>query len=246
MLPIVSVVMPTYNNAIYIRKAIESVIYQKVEYELFIIDDASTDNTYEVVQPYLSDKIQYIKNDKNQGVAETRNRGIQLARGKYIAFLDADDWWKHGKLQAQIRKMELSNSVLCYTWRELYSENGETNNKIIKSPPRTDYNSLLKNNCIACSSVLIKNNVAKEFLMKYDEFHEDYLMWLKVLHKYGEAVGVNKPYLNSRMTKKGKSRDKFKTFKMTYGVYQCLHISSFFCVYYTMNHVIRSACRYLR
>ena len=65
MKPIISVVMPTYNNSIYIKKAIDSVINQKVDYELLIIDDASTDNTYEVVKPYLSDRIKYIRNSKN-------------------------------------------------------------------------------------------------------------------------------------------------------------------------------------
>lgn len=246
MTPIVSVIMPTYNNAFYIKQAIESVIYQNVDYELFIVDDASTDNTYEVVKPYLSEKIIYIRNDKNIGVAQTRNIGIQLATGKYVAFLDSDDWWKHGKLKSQIKVMEQTNIVLCYTWRELYSEQGNSYNKVIKSPCKVNFKMLLKNNIIACSSVIIRSNVAKEFPMEHDEFHEDYLTWLRVVLKYGYAIGIDKPYLNSRMTVKGKSRNKMKTLKMTYGVYQCLHLNPFLCIYYTGSHIIRSAMRYLR
>lgn len=246
MSPTVSVIMPTYNNSIYIKKAIESVIYQDVDCELLIIDDASCDNTFEIVEPYLSDKILYIKNKCNQGVAATRNRGIQLAKGKYIAFLDSDDWWKYGKLKVQVEKIQESNAVLCYTWRELFSETGEPYNKIVKSPSKVNYNMLLKNNSIACSSVLIESVVAKEILMEHDELHEDYLMWLKVLRKYGEAVGIEKAYLNSRMTLKGKSRNKLKTFKMTYGVYRCLEIKKILCLYYTLNHVVRSIFRYIR
>lgn len=245
MSPVVSVIMPTYNNATYIKKAIDSVIYQQIDYELIIIDDASIDNTYKIVEPYLSEEIKYIRNDNNRGVAETRNRGIKLARGKYIAFLDADDWWKPEKLRNQIKKMEESNIVLSYTWRELYSEKEISYNKIIKSPLEIDYKNLLKNNVIACSSVVVRNDVAKEFLMEHDEFHEDYLTWLKILSKYHKAVGIDKAYLNSRITKDGKSRNKIKTFKMTYGVYRCLKLNRVLCTYYTLNHIIRSTLRYL-
>ena len=244
MSPIVSVIMPTYNNALYIEEAIESVIYQNIDYELLIIDDASTDNTYQIVKPYLSDRIRYIKNKKNQGVAKSRNRGVLLATGVYIAFLDSDDWWKQGKLKTQIKKMEQTNAVLCYTWRELYSEEGISYKKVMKYPTTVTYKKLLRNNVIACSSVVLRNDIAKEFLMEHDEFHEDYLTWIRIVSKYGEAVGINKPYLNSRMTANGKSRNKIKTLKMTYGVYRCLHLNWLLCLYYTGSHVIKSAIRY--
>lgn len=246
MKPIISVVMPTYNNSIYIKKAIDSVINQKVDYELLIIDDASTDNTYEVVKPYLSDRIKYIRNSKNMGVAYTRNVGIQLAVGKYVAFLDSDDWWKKDKLKEQLKILEDKNCIFCYTARELFNEDGIKLNKIIWVPRILNYKQLLKTNYIPCSSVVLRADIAKNIQVRHDEFHEDYLMWLRILKIYGKVYGINKPYLNTRLTRNGKSRHKLKTIKMTYGVYRCLGLNRIKSIYYLINHMIRSFMKYVK
>lgn len=88
-----SVVIPLYNKAPYIEKAIQSVLAQThKEFELIIVDDGSTDNSFEIIQKYKSDKIHIIAQE-NQGVSSTRNNGVKVAKFDYIAFLDADDWW---------------------------------------------------------------------------------------------------------------------------------------------------------
>lgn len=100
-LPLVSVVIPTYNNGRYLQEAIESVLNQTyINYEIIVVDDGSTDNTYQVLEPYL-DKIKYVFQE-NQGAAKARNRGIEIAQGKFIAFLDADDFFLPEKLAAQV------------------------------------------------------------------------------------------------------------------------------------------------
>ncbi|MGB3514309.1 MAG: glycosyltransferase [Microcoleaceae cyanobacterium] len=100
-LPLVSVVIPTYNNANYINSALESVENQTYSfYEIIVVDDGSTDNTYQVLQPYL-DKIKYVYQE-NQGAAKARNRGIEISRGEFIAFLDADDFFLPEKLALQV------------------------------------------------------------------------------------------------------------------------------------------------
>lgn len=245
MSPIVSVIMPTYNNGKYIENAIESVINQNIDYELLIIDDDSTDDTQKRVQKYLSNQIFYIRNQQNLGVAESRNIGINLAKGKYIAFLDSDDWWKERKIINQIRIIEENKGVLCYTARELFSEKGVKKKKTISVPNTITYSQLLKTNYIACSSVLVRRDIVKKFKMEHDEFHEDYLMWLRILRKYGLAYGLNYPYLNTRLTSDGKSRNKLKTFKMTYGVYRCLGINKIKSIYCVGRHIINSLIRYL-
>lgn len=244
MSPIVSVIIPSYNHGIYIKKAIDSVLEQEIACEIIIIDDASDDNTYDLVKPYISNRVQYIKNIKNMGVAASRNIGIEQAKGKYIAFLDSDDWWKKGKLKAQVKVLEQNKGFLSYTARELFSENSKLNHKIISVPNEVSYSQLLKTNFIACSSVVVRTEIAKKVRMEHDEFHEDYLMWLKILKQYGGAYGVNYPYLNTRLTINGKSRDKRKTFRMTYGVYRCLGINKVVALYYVINHIIRSVFRY--
>ena len=93
--PLVSVVMPVYNGERYIGKAIESALGQEVPVEVLVIDDCSADGTELAVMKYMdSGKIRYIQNEQNMGAARSRNRGVKEARGKYIAFLDADDWWQ--------------------------------------------------------------------------------------------------------------------------------------------------------
>ena len=102
---LISVVIPTYNSAQYITRAIDSVLAQEgCVYEVIVIDDGSTDNTRSLLQSY-GDRIRYVY-QKNQGVSAARNHGIQIAQGAYIAFLDADDLFLDGKLAAQLHRFE--------------------------------------------------------------------------------------------------------------------------------------------
>ena len=104
--PIVSVIMPAYGCAGTITRAIDSVLKQKVELELIVINDCSPDELDQVMESYVNNPvIFYVKNEKNLGAAESRNKGIAMARGTYVAFLDADDWWAEEKLVKQ-KKMQ--------------------------------------------------------------------------------------------------------------------------------------------
>ena len=114
--PLVSVIMPVYNGAAYIKKAADSVFLQEVPLELLVIDDCSTDGTKEVLASYEGRIVfYYYRNQTNQGAASSRNRGIREARGRYIAFLAADAWWAAGKLKAQLEILDRTGSVLCST-----------------------------------------------------------------------------------------------------------------------------------
>ena len=106
----VSVIIPAYNGALYIGKAIESVLAQDYNnYEILVIDDGSKDNTQEVVSQYQN-KVKYIYQE-NQGVAEARNRGLESAAGKYIAFLDQDDFFLPHKLSSQVAILDKDASI---------------------------------------------------------------------------------------------------------------------------------------
>ena len=104
--PLVSVILPTYNRAHLISRAIKSVLnqtYNKIE--LIVVDDASGDNTKEVIRTFNDNRIVYIQHTMNKGAAEARNSGIQRAQGKYVAFQDDDDEWKKDKLEKQMNIM---------------------------------------------------------------------------------------------------------------------------------------------
>ncbi len=117
MKDLVSIVMPSYNTAEYIKNSIASVQAQTYQnWELIIVDDCSSDNTDEVVAAFLSDeRIKYFKNETNSGAAVSRNKALQEASGKWIAFLDSDDVWLPEKLERQIGFMNETGYKFTYT-----------------------------------------------------------------------------------------------------------------------------------
>lgn len=220
-IPVISVIMPVYNGEKYIEQAIKSVLCQKVRLELIIVDDCSDDHTADVIKPFLElDEVIYLKNKKNQGVAVSRNTGCEKARGEYIAFLDADDWWAEDKLEKQIKRLSESGCVLCCTGRELMKEDGISTGKTIPVKNEITYNDLLFHNSINCSSVVVKTDIMKQYPMAYEDSHEDYITWMKLLKEYGNACGVNEPLLKYRLSAGSKSGNKLKSAKMTYKAYQ--------------------------
>ena len=235
--PLISVVMPVYNGRKYIRQAVESVFAQQVSLELLVIDDGSTDGTAEVLAEYQKrENFRYLRNEKNLGAAGSRNRGVQEAKGDYIAFLDADDWWIPGKLEKQRKLLEETGFVLCSTGRELMRPDGSSTGKYIPVRETVTYRELLKHNSINCSSVLVRTEVMRCFPMEHDDSHEDYITWLKILKKYHYAAGINEPALKYRLSEGGKSRNKWKSAKMTYQVYRYMGYGTlksilFFCSY---------------
>lgn len=115
---LISVIIPTYNRADVIQRAITSVQSQTHEHlEIIVVDDASIDNTAEVVQSIVDNRIHYICHKTNLGGSEARNTGIKQAQGQYIAFLDSDDVWLTGKLVAQLEAIAPDKSqanLVCY------------------------------------------------------------------------------------------------------------------------------------
>jgi glycosyltransferase involved in cell wall biosynthesis len=125
----ISVIIPTYNRAECITEAIEGALNQTyTNYEIIVVDDGSTDNTKEVLEPYR-EKIRYIYQD-NAGVSAARNTGIRAALGPWIAFLDSDDIWLPEKLSSQMECIKHTNTKVCFTKVEIFEE--RTNKKARK------------------------------------------------------------------------------------------------------------------
>ena len=104
MKELVSIITPTYNCSKFIGATIESVLSQTYKnFEMIIVDDASTDDTESVVKSYKDKRIKYIKLKTNSGPAVARNTAMEEAKGKYMAFLDSDDLWLPTKLEKQIK-----------------------------------------------------------------------------------------------------------------------------------------------
>lgn len=247
---LVSVIMPAYRCAATIGQAIDSALAQEVALEVIVLNDRSPDDLDTVMEHYADDaRVRYVHNDKNLGASGARNYGVQLARGRYVAFLDADDWWDKGKLKKQLALMEKEQVVLCSTARELVTPQGQLTGRIIGVQEQITYRSLLLSNCINCSSVLLRTEVAREFPMAYEDSHEDYIAWLGILKRYGKAAAVNEPLLKYRLTSGGKSGNKLKSARMTYRAYRYAGFgvpvaALLFCAY-AVNGVVKYAAAFL-
>lgn len=243
---LISVVMPAYNCERYIGTAIESVIGQTyTNWELIIVIDSSTDRTIDIVKKYSANpQIQYIENRENRGVAASRNLGVSMAKGKYVAFLDADDYWLQNKLKLQVALMEEKKAVLSSVARELMAENGTLTGKVIPIPETISYKKLLCGNTLNTSGVMIKTEVAREFPMGQDHLHEDYITWLRVLQKYGVAYGLNEPLLKYRFMQGTKSGNKLKSAKMTFGVYRAIGLNFFQSIFYFIQYAVNGMLKY--
>lgn len=218
--PIISVIIPVYSGCHLLRRAIESALRQDVPLEIIVINDCSPENVDQVIAPYL-DRVVYLKNAQNMGAAESRNRGIGQAVGKYIAFLDSDDYWAENKLAQQLAALEQTNAVLCATARELVRPDGSSTGRMISVPEAITYRDLLRHNCISCSSVVMRREAALAFPMRHArDSHEDYILWLQLLQKYGTAVGINQPLLYYTASNQGKSGSKLHSAAMTWRVYR--------------------------
>jgi len=112
-MPKVSVIICTYNREELIKRAIKSVLSQSFsDYELIIIDDASTDDIKSVILSFNDSRIKYFRNETNRGITKSRNKGCQIAVGDYIAMLDSDDWWlDDNKLKKQVEYLDQNLSV---------------------------------------------------------------------------------------------------------------------------------------
>ena len=239
--PLISVVIPAYSGTHLLDRAVRSALDQDMPLEIIVINDCSPEDVDGVIAPYL-DRVVYLKNTQNMGAAESRNRGVSLAKGKYVAFLDADDYWAENKLTQQLAMLEQTGCVLCATARELIRPDGKSTGRVIPVPETITYRDLLKHNCINCSSVLMRREAALEFPMRHaQDSHEDYILWLQVLQKYGTAVGINQPLLYYTASDQGKSGSKLHSAAMTWRVYRHMGfgpIKSALCfVSYTLHGV---------
>lgn len=245
MNPLVSVIIPAYGCANNIPWAIKSVFYQDVDLELIVINDRSPDNLDQVMAEFVTDpRVVYVTNEQNMGAAKSRNRGVSMARGKYVAFLDADDEWAEGKLKRQLEILENEDCVLCCTARELKGPHWEPDGRILHVKERITYKDLLKHNSISCSSVVLRTDVAREFPMDHEDSHEDYIMWLRVLRKYGEARGIDEPLLRYQLSAAGKSGSKWHSARMTFRAYRYMGFSLPRSILYFIEYALHGIRKY--
>lgn len=188
--PRVSVIIPTYNGARTLGRAISSVLNQTYgDFELIIVDDGSTDGTSAVVNAIHGDRVKYIRHRVNKGVSAARNTGINEAKGELIGFLDSDDEWLPNKLQKQVDKFDSASARVGLVYGSFLIVDDKTKAVILhEKATKTGYVYLdqLKANVVGSATPVVR----KECFHKVGLFDEDlrvgedWDMWLRVAEQY--------------------------------------------------------------
>ena len=203
--PLVSVIMPTYNQAQFINQSINSVLNQTYKnLELIIIDNYSADDTEKMVSSCKTNdsRVKYTKFSNNGVIAASRNLGIKMARGEFIAFIDSDDLWLPEKLEIQIERFKKDSQIdLLYCRNIWVLADGRKRLKRLKDV-RT-FNSLIFSNSITCSSVVAKKEVLTEAAL-FDEdpylvTMDDTELWLRLLYKGAKIRSLSQPLVIYRV-----------------------------------------------
>lgn len=221
--PTVSVVMPAYNARRFIGEAIQSVLDQTYgAWQLIVVDDASTDDTAEIVASYRrnDERISYVRNPGNLGVVHSRNRALELAQGKYVAFLDADDVWKPAKLAAQVAFMEQTGTSVSYGSYLRIDGDGRPVGKVV-APDGLSYDDMLKSNFIGNLTGIFRRADLSDLRFE-DIRHEDYVFWLRALDKVGwaRATPSCEPLAGYRVSAGSLSANKLKAARWQWTIYR--------------------------
>lgn len=206
MKPLVTILLPAYNCQNYIQQTIDSILNQTYpNFELLIINDGSTDNTSKIINNYTDNRIKHIINEKNKGLIYTLNKGISIAKGKYIARIDADDICLPTRIEKQVNWLNNNNNtVIVATTVSFINEHNQPSGtwsldeKTITS--KQIQKAMLWECCIAHPSVMMRTEVIKNYKYNHKQKHtEDYDLWLQILADKKIIEKINEPLLLYRI-----------------------------------------------
>ncbi len=210
----VSIILPTYNREKKLKRAISSILYQSCQnFELIIVDDASTDRTKELVESYQDARIRYVCLPSNQGAAAARNYGLRQAQSEYIAFEDSDDVWRPMKLEKQLKCMEEANESVGFVYHKIAYDMGANHYAILPSEAVAlekksgdIYAQMLYDNLIPCPSILATRECVEQtggFDTQLKAL-EDYDFALKMAKRY-QGVFIDEILLDAEYSTSGVS-----------------------------------------
>jgi teichuronic acid biosynthesis glycosyltransferase TuaG len=241
----VSVIIPVYNASKYIGETIESALKQTYkDIEIILVDDCSRDNSRQIIEGYMKihRNIVYHLQEKNSGAAVARNKALDLAKGRYVAFLDSDDLWYPEKIQKQIDLMKnKQNIAFCYTAYEMVDDEGKLIKEKIKILEKATYKNLLKRTMISTPTVLLDRYLLGDLKMPLRRTGQDYAYWLLLLRNVEFAYGIDEPLVKVRRRGNSLSANKFQNIFDVWTIQtQNENLPPFYVTYNTAWYVINS------
>ena len=195
------------------------------DWELLLVEDCGTDGTLEVIKRCMDNsgdaRIRLIRQTTNQGAARARNRGLQEARGRYIAYLDADDLWVPEKLERELAFMKEKDAAFVFTGYEFADEQGRGTGKVVHVPHTLSYRQALSNTTIFTTTVMFDTEkIGKKRLEMPAVKSEDTALWFRVLREGYTAYGLDENLVRYRRPKRSLSSNKLEALRRIWNLYR--------------------------
>ena len=235
---LVSVIMPYYDKKDYFFESINSVLNQThTNLEIIIIYDDENKNDLEHIKNCIKNdtRVKIIFNDNNKGVSYSRNKAISIAQGKYIAFLDCDDYWKINKTEIQLKFMIAHDCDFSHTTYQVINQNGKVVGTI-KAREILEYEKLLRSCDVGLSSVILKRELLNDIKFPELKTKEDFVLWLSLAKKSVILFGIDEPLMFWRQTPNSLSSSILQKLKDAFKVYYLYEKKN---IFYSIFCVIR-------
>ena len=246
----ISIVVPVYNAAPYIENTVQMVLQQTYQdFELILVDDCSTDNSVALLEELLEQRkdvrLRLVKKERNQGAAAARNTGLDMASGRYIAFLDADDVWLPHRLEAGLRFMEEKKAGFVFSAYEFGDEQARGTGKIVHVPEKLTYRKALSRTVVFTTTTLFDTTlVPKELLRMPTVPSEDTATWWQILRNGHVAYGLDQVLAFYRRPAKSLSSNKLVALQRIWNLYRKqeklgLFSSAFYFCFWALRATLR-------
>ena len=245
-MPEVSIITPIYNSSKYLQETIDSVLSQTLQdWEWLITDDCSTDNSIEILEKINDDRIKIFKAEKNGGAGFARNISLKNANGRFITFLDGDDFWEPTFLEEMVNFMKNEKSELSYSTYSRCDENLNPTIGDFEADKIVTFNNLLKTCRLSLLSSMYDSQRVGKFYFPEGTKREDHVMWLELLKQIPEGKPLKKTLSKYRMLPNSVSRNKTNVMKDQYLVYKdYMKFSTVKSLYYTANWALNGFLKY--
>ena len=234
---LISIITPSFNSEKFISDTIQSVQKQSyLNWEMIIVDDFSTDKTAEIIQKFIlkDNRVKLFTLDKNCGTGFARNFGLNKSKGRYIAFLDADDLWKPEKLKIQIDFLKINCLFFTFSFYDCIDETGNSLNKTVTAPKNLKFYQLFFCNFVGNLTGIYDTNYFGKIPISSIRKRQDWMLWLTIVKKIKTAKPVPESLAIYRVRKDSISASKIELLQHNFVVYNQFHrfnkVISGFCM----------------